>query len=218
MPTAEQTYERKMTRIPINLGNGRWMEVAAAVFGNTSATLDLIREWGRIPPGQPGSWSWHVLEYEDDPWAQAAVNRDPQGMGLVDISRYLGVRRQRIEQIMLSVGRKLRRERTSRIAARKLIELCRAMREEREHIRPRHRRGVWVSVTPHEDVPSEAAALENRRNGGIKNTRNINKVSEDVKAEILRRYRAGERSTHIGPEYGLSISYAAKLAKSQGAA
>lgn len=79
-------------------------------------TLSVHAHYGDLPePGAPRSWTWNVLPWEEDPYAQAFVEEHPNGATLEEVGEVLGVTRERVRQIEEVAKRKLRRiERTSR--------------------------------------------------------------------------------------------------------
>lgn len=54
---------------------------------------------GHTPLGAPGSWTWQILDWEDDPWAQRFVEAHPGGATLDEVGQALGVERERVRQI-----------------------------------------------------------------------------------------------------------------------
>ena len=79
------------------------LEVALAL--PTSAHLDP-----NAKPGAPRSWTWELLEWEDDPGAQAFLASHPGGATLEEVAAALGVTRERVRQIEALALRKCRRE------------------------------------------------------------------------------------------------------------
>lgn len=61
-------------------------------------------------PGEPRSWTWDLLEWEDDPGAQAFLAQHPGGATLEEVAAALGVTRERVRQIEEIAMRKCRRE------------------------------------------------------------------------------------------------------------
>lgn len=59
--------------------------------------------------GEPGAWTWQLLPWEDDLWAQEFVQKHPCGATLEEIGEALGVSMQRVRQIEEKALRKLRR-------------------------------------------------------------------------------------------------------------
>lgn len=78
------------------------------------------------PPGTAASWTWWLLDYEDDPWAQAFVAAHPDGATLEEVGAALGIVRERVRQLEESAIRKCRR------AAQKLGAEALAVLEEWE--------------------------------------------------------------------------------------
>ena len=50
-------------------------------------------------PGAPRAWTWVLLAYEDDPWAQHFVATHPGGASLEVVGVALGMGKERIRQI-----------------------------------------------------------------------------------------------------------------------
>lgn len=82
-------------------------------------------------PGTPGAWTWYVLAYHEDPWAQAFVAAHPDGATLEQVGAALGIVRERVRQLEESAIRKCRR------AAQKLGAEALAVLEEWELARRR---------------------------------------------------------------------------------
>lgn len=82
-------------------------------------------------PGTPGSWTWWLIDYEDDPWAQQFVAAHPDGATLEQVGAALGIVRERVRQLEESAIRKCRR------AAQKLGAEALAVLEEWELARRR---------------------------------------------------------------------------------
>jgi hypothetical protein len=61
------------------------------------------------PGGEPASWSWTCLSWEDDPWARKFVEAHPDGAPLELVGAMLGVTKERVRQIEEVALRKLRR-------------------------------------------------------------------------------------------------------------
>lgn len=59
-------------------------------------------------PGGPMSWTWDVLSWREDPWAQAFVRAHPEGGSLEEVGMALGVTRERVRQLEESALMKLR--------------------------------------------------------------------------------------------------------------
>jgi hypothetical protein len=73
-------------------------------------SLSPKAKYGELPElGEPRSWSWSVLQWEDDPWAQTFVEEHPGGATLEEVAEVLGVTRERVRQIESKALRKLRR-------------------------------------------------------------------------------------------------------------
>lgn len=64
-----------------------------------------------IPDGHPNASSWEKLAWDDDPWAQYAVESHPEGMLLEEIGELMGLTRERVRQIEEAALRKLKRQR-----------------------------------------------------------------------------------------------------------
>lgn len=62
-----------------------------------------------IPEGEPKSWTWEMLPWTDDPWAQRFVEEHPGGATLSEVGGALGITRERVRQIEEVAMRKLRR-------------------------------------------------------------------------------------------------------------
>lgn len=60
-------------------------------------------------PGEPRAWTWDVLPWEDDLWAQAFVDAHPEGATLAEVAEALGLVRERVRQIEETALRKIRR-------------------------------------------------------------------------------------------------------------
>lgn len=60
-------------------------------------------------PGMPGSWTWWLLDYEDDLWAQTFVAAHPGGATLEEVAAALGIVGERVRQIEEVAMRKCRR-------------------------------------------------------------------------------------------------------------
>jgi hypothetical protein len=63
----------------------------------------------RVPCGEPASWTWECLPWQDAPWAQAFVDVHPDGATLELVGEVLGITRERVRQIEEVALRKLRR-------------------------------------------------------------------------------------------------------------
>lgn len=59
-------------------------------------------------PGGPLSWTWQMLEYEDDEWAQDFCARRPGGGTLEEVAAAIGTTRERTRQIEDKALAKLR--------------------------------------------------------------------------------------------------------------
>jgi hypothetical protein len=64
----------------------------------------------RAKPGAPHSWTWDLLPWEDDAWAQAFLAKHPGGATLEEIAQALGLVRERVRQIEEVALRKCKRE------------------------------------------------------------------------------------------------------------
>ena len=62
----------------------------------------------RARAGMPLSWTWELLPYEDDPWAQDFVARHPAGASAAEVGKAIGIRKSRLLLIESSALRKLR--------------------------------------------------------------------------------------------------------------
>jgi hypothetical protein len=60
-------------------------------------------------PGEPHAWTWDVLPWEDDEWAQDFVARHPGGATLAEVGDALGLVRERVRQVEETAMIKLRR-------------------------------------------------------------------------------------------------------------
>lgn len=79
-----------------------------------------------VPIGHPGSWSWDVIDYDDDDHAWYVDAHHPEGVSLQDVAAVLGVSTERASQIEISAMRKFcRHAKGMNIDVRKLL-----MREE----------------------------------------------------------------------------------------
>lgn len=59
-------------------------------------------------PGAPGSWTWELLRYEDDPWARRFVAQHPEGATLEEVGAALGVVREAVRKIEEAALEKVR--------------------------------------------------------------------------------------------------------------
>lgn len=68
--------------------------------------------WARVnfdaKPGAPSSWTWEILDYAQDPWAQSFVRRHPGGASLEEVGDALGLVRERVRQVEEIAMRKVR--------------------------------------------------------------------------------------------------------------
>ncbi len=64
----------------------------------------------RAKPGGPNSWTWDLLCWEDDDWAQAFLAQHPGGATLAEVADAIGVVRERVRQIEEVALRKFKRE------------------------------------------------------------------------------------------------------------
>jgi hypothetical protein len=73
----------------------------------------LLPDWTHVDPlARPGSanaWSWELLDYEDDPWAQTFVAKHRAGATLEQVGNALGVVKERVRLIEESALAKLAR-------------------------------------------------------------------------------------------------------------
>jgi broad specificity phosphatase PhoE len=82
-------------------------------------------------PGQPRSWTWDLLPWEDDEWAQEWVARHPGGGTLEEVGAALGVVRERVRQVEESAMAKFRREaRRAGVPVRILLQALGEMRSQ----------------------------------------------------------------------------------------
>lgn len=65
-------------------------------------------------PGEPGSLSWDLLEWEEDPWAWRVIARQPmaspgrrEGLLLGEVGRFFALSEQRVEEVEKVAARKL---------------------------------------------------------------------------------------------------------------
>lgn len=66
------------------------------------------------PPGEPGSLSWDLLEWDEDPWAWRVIAQQPplterrrEPMLLGEVGKYFALSEQRIEEVEKTAARKL---------------------------------------------------------------------------------------------------------------
>lgn len=83
------------------LGRGWPAEVAISLPPATRVDMEAN-------PGAPMSWTWDVLPWRDDPWAQAFVRAHPDGGSLEEVGKAIGVTRERVRQLEESALMKLR--------------------------------------------------------------------------------------------------------------
>jgi hypothetical protein len=75
-------------------------------------------------PGAPSAWTWELLAYEDDPWAQDFVARHPGGATIEEVGGALGMGRERIHQIEARAIDKLRKAGGIALLKRLFREQC----------------------------------------------------------------------------------------------
>lgn len=75
-------------------------------------------------PGAPSAWTWELLAYEDDPWAQDFVARHPGGGTLEEVGDALGMGRERVNQIERRAIEKLRQAGGVELLRRLFRERC----------------------------------------------------------------------------------------------
>jgi hypothetical protein len=61
-----------------------------------------------IPPGEPGSLSWDLLEWDEDPWAWRVVAMNGDGMLLGEVGEMFALSEQRIEEVEKVAWRKVK--------------------------------------------------------------------------------------------------------------
>lgn len=74
-------------------------------------------------PGAPRSWTWELLLYEDDCYAQRFVEAHPHGATLDEVGDALGIVRERVRQIEEQALEKLGAGRQAKRLARLLKDL-----------------------------------------------------------------------------------------------
>jgi hypothetical protein len=179
-------------KIPCNLGEGGWIEIAVCAFNVPQPRRDYLERIGAIEAGQPDSWSWHVLPWEDDPWAQAAFRVAPEGQGYVQIMETMGATRQRQEQVLTSALRKLKNNPETRRSLRAISDSAHELRAEAERVPNVRKANRWVSVTPYEEAPSGPAEPEKFRHA--------NRVPEAIRDEIAKQWLAARNT--LGRDLG----------------
>ena len=83
-------------------------------------------------PGAPRSWTWVVLTWNEDVWAQRFVDQHPEGAPLDVVGDALGLVKERVRQIEEEALRKLAAGRRGRRLA-KLLEEPAKLRGEMRH-------------------------------------------------------------------------------------
>lgn len=79
-------------------------------------------------PGKPQSWTWELLAYADDPWAQTFVQRHPGGATLEEVGEVFGLVRERVRQVEESAKRKFEHvAHALHVPFEELIEALRSM-------------------------------------------------------------------------------------------
>ena len=84
------------------------LEIVPAEIALSMPRMTRLHRFG-ISAGEPQSWTWDLLPWRLDLWAQAFVAERPSGATLEEVGEALGVTRERVRQIETSAMRKLKR-------------------------------------------------------------------------------------------------------------
>ncbi len=191
-------------RVRLNMGNGDWMTVDRRVFvGMKNRDIDACVQRA---PGTPGSWSWVILPWEDDPWAQDAL-RTNGAMSLEVIGNKMGFSRERARQYQVQGLRKLNGPKAARIAREAATS-----RNEAERTPHRRRRGgVWTSYTPPCEPFDDAVQSHGKPGSYIGRV----KITPSMRTEIYERTKT-EPPLHVAAAYGIKVNTVRSIMRAKG--
>lgn len=90
-----------------------------------------------VPLGAPKSWTWDVLPWESDRWAQRWVAAHPGGATLAEVGEAIGVTRERVRQLEENGLRKFERAaRKQGLSVQAMFEALRELRDQRVQVLP----------------------------------------------------------------------------------